>query len=87
MIMSKETAVGTVGSYSLGGRAALDRKVGAFPTLAHHPRKASRMRALLKATLVVLAGVSLALALTDPGLAKGDHRLQAPHDETVAASR
>lgn len=39
------------------------------------------MPALLKVTLLALAGVVLALALTDPGLARSDSAIQAPPRE------
>jgi hypothetical protein len=43
------------------------------------------MPALLKVTALVLAGVVLALALTDPGLAGRNGDLQAPQQELVSA--
>jgi hypothetical protein len=43
------------------------------------------MPALLKVTLLMLAGVVLALALTDPGLARSDSAIQAPQQEPIGA--
>lgn len=83
--MSDKAALGPVESGGLGVSAASDRKVGAIPVQTNNPRKASRVRFLLKATLVMLAGVILALALIDPSLAKGDLTLQVPHGKSVAA--
>jgi hypothetical protein len=85
MIMSKRTALRTGGIGGPGHMVDLHRNAGAIPALARNPRRATRARSLLKATLAVLAGVCLALALTDPGLANGGLAHQVSHDGLSAA--
>jgi hypothetical protein len=43
------------------------------------------MPALFKVTLLALASASLALALTDPGVAGRNNTPQAPHQERIGA--
>jgi len=89
--MSKRTALRTGGTGGPGRKVDLRRNAGAIPALARNPRKPTRARSLLKATLAVLAGVSLALALTlaltGPGLANGGLARQASHGGLSARDR